>query len=145
MRKNAKQKLIDFMYYKNKLIQNFLDIESEYFNKDDENVIRNWSDKTCKRIVRDIKNNFDDSGYCDAQICPFCILHISPMGCDACEYIKFHGNCNDDDSTYDTIDFYFKDKYGFDNFNGPIRSIIIKTKSKKKLLDILNRGLQNEE
>jgi len=92
--------LIEFMYLKNEKLKYLTGIHN-YFNKSDEEAIKDLGEIECEDIVESIKDSIESGAYTDSDICPFCIVY----NCNDCPYGKEHGICSDEFSGFYQINY----------------------------------------
>jgi hypothetical protein len=92
--KTYKQKLIEFMWAKEKIIAEYKKEEGLYFKKEDEKIIEGWDEHSCTTIYEIIVSVLHDRPSCEvglfANYCPFC-LYIGSRNCIKCLYKNNHG------------------------------------------------------
>lgn len=99
-----KQLLISFCKDKQKILDKALNKETKLFNEEDFEDIGSWDEQECKRILNQIiyyllgLDNINDN-----NVCPWCLKRGFNRSCNNCSYGKRHGDCMEDDSTYNTI------------------------------------------
>ena len=88
--KTGKEKLIEYIESKTKIIKESLDIE--YTNKEDIKEVEQWSESKCNYIYDEMKK-YIMTGYTESigtWSCPWCI--INNVICSKCNYRKRHKN-----------------------------------------------------
>jgi len=93
----AKEKIIEFMKWKQARIQEVCGEAIPYFIEEDETAINAWSDENCENVWCTIKEKTLTGLIWDAPICPFCVNFSDSfldLQCDVCTYAKHHGKCS---------------------------------------------------
>ena len=109
---NYQEKLIKFVQLKNEIIEKEIDIK--YVNQEDIDNIKKWDNIICEEIYVELISaikSFGRKGLND-DTCIWCIkkyieYEYRREACDNCEYKINHGECGNNDSTYN--------KYSQDN------------------------------
>lgn len=126
-----KEKLIDFLWWKQKKLEEILGEGLCLMDKEIEKDIEGWDSEVCENTWKKIEflaENTDE--LTDIEICPFCLKGV----CNSCFFGKKKGMCNDDSSEYRkilnrgfSIDFNsIADILGLKNIRNKIKELRVK-------------------
>jgi len=103
--------LIEFLKEKAKLIDAFLGIKTYYILKEDYCQISKWPLEHHIQAIRDL-SNCNLQNFSDSAICPWCSIHLrKTRNCDYCQYGKYHGDCANPSSKYQTLSTEISDRH----------------------------------
>ena len=95
---NYKQKLVQFVILKNKIIEKIENIK--YADEKDIETIKQWHNTSCKYIYDKILDRYSEG--LGVYTCPWCIKN--EMRCAICEYGERHGICDQTGSLFNLYD-----------------------------------------
>jgi len=93
-RKSDRQKIVEFMKWKSRMIKS-----RSFFNEEDEkDIMERFSKKQIDSIIKKISKFSILSG--DSTICPWCVINLQSSKCKDCSFGKRHKICTEDISLY---------------------------------------------
>lgn len=99
MHSGSKIKVLMILELKNREINQFLKFNTHISKEDFDDVIKNWSDEDCDKIVKRLEDFFAHNGSDDKIIC---LWYVKNRTCSNCSYIKRHDTCS-----YQSISDYY--------------------------------------
>lgn len=100
--KSYKEKLINFLRFKNDAIKAGTGLGLDLYDLSDFEEVASWSESLCKEVWFALDDTHGDGG-----TCPWCYIHGFPVKgqCEpkGCKYGQRHGYCDDSSSRYTVV------------------------------------------